>query len=143
MGHPPLGCFRLAVLLPAVRAKLSTWEKDALQHLTITVPCRAKPLFPSCAWGCGQLMLQVVPKGEPGGEEGWTGFPFLPPHHESTLPSKGHSEELTYTAPMCECCWADGKWYKAMPLLPGPENPLMWLWASHLPWDLFHQGSLG
>lgn len=32
-------------------------EKEALQQLTITMPCRAKPMFPSCAWSREWVML--------------------------------------------------------------------------------------
>lgn len=97
LGNPPLGCFRCAVLLPAVRAKLSTFLGKGHQ-LTITVPCRAKPLSPSCAWYCGQVVLQAVPKGK-GEAKAWTGFPFLPLLCETRLPRKGHSKELACTIP--------------------------------------------
>lgn len=63
------------------------WERETLQQLTITVPCRAKPMFPSCAWSCEWVMLKVIPKGKRGGGKGWKGSSFLPSHCESALPS--------------------------------------------------------
>lgn len=53
----------------AARAELSMGKgMPCSSSLSIAVPCKSKPVIPSCAWGCGQVMLRVVPEGKRGGK---------------------------------------------------------------------------